>query len=155
MIRLAATSISQLGAVQAGAFGSDDGAASLDTLYDLMSSRLGALAVVRSQPVNTYIPEIAVRLEPAVAPSPRSGEEPPPVTRARPLRLLPQPEPIVVIAEVPDAPPSRMIWRRVSYRFIKAAGPERIAAEWQNTSLRLARTDPSIEAAFAEDGAAF
>jgi protein ImuB len=155
MIRLLATSLSPLSAVQSGAFGSNDGAADLDTLYDLMSSRLGALAVVRSQPVNSYIPELAVRLEPAIAPSPKLKEEPPAVTRSRPLRLLPQPEPIMVIAEVPDAPPSMMVWRRVSYRFVKAAGPERLAAEWQHMPLRLALTDSAIEAAFGEAGAEF
>lgn len=155
MIRLLATSLSPLAEVQAGAFGSDDGAATLDTLYDLMSSRLGALAVVRSRQVNSYIPELAVQFEPAVAPSPPSSEAPPPVQSSRPLRLLPQPESITVIAEVPDAPPSRMIWRRVSYRFVKAAGPERIAAEWQNTALRLALTEMAVEASFAEHGGQF
>jgi protein ImuB len=155
MIRLAATSLSPLDAVQTGAFGSDDGAATLDTLYDLVSSRLGALAVVRSQPDNSYIPELAIRLEPAIAPSPPPREEPPPVVQPRPLRLLPQPEPIMVIAEVPDAPPSRMIWRRASYRFAKASGPERLAAEWQNIPLRLALTETSIEAAFGEEAAQF
>ena len=54
-----------------------------------------------------------------------------PVSRPRPLRLLPQPEPIdVLMAEVPDGPPAGMIWRRVRYRFLKASGPERIGAEW-------------------------
>ncbi len=151
MIRLAASSLSPLDATQTGAFGADDGAASLDTLYDLMSSRLGALSVVRSQPVNTYIPEQAVRLDAAIAPMPVSGEIPPAVVRPRPLRLLPQPEPILVTAEVPDAPPSRMIWRRVSYRFARAAGPERLAMEWQNMPLRLQLTPASIEAAMAEE----
>jgi protein ImuB len=153
MIRLAATSLSPLDATQTGAFGVDDGAASLDTLYDLMSSRLGAFSVVRSQPLNTYIPEQAIRLEPAIALSPPDKEDPPAVTRLRPLRLLPQPEPIAVLAEVPDAPPSRMIWRRVSYRFAKAAGPERIAVEWQGMPLRLQLTRTSIEAAMSDEAA--
>jgi protein ImuB len=153
MIRLAATSLSELDAAQTGAFGIDDGAANLDSLYDLMSSRLGALSVVRSMPVNTYIPEQAVLLEPAIAQSPTAKELPPEVTRLRPLRLLPQPEPITVMAEVPDAPPSRMIWRRVSYRFAKAAGPERLAVEWQNMPLRLQLTQPSIEAAMLSEAA--
>jgi protein ImuB len=153
MIRLAATSLSPLATAQTGAFGVDDGAASLDTLYDLMSSRLGALSVVRSQPINTYIPEQAVRLEPVIAPSPQDKETPPAIKQLRPLRLLPQPEPIAVTAEVPDAPPSRMIWRRVSYRFAKAAGPERIAVEWQNTPLRLQLTQSSIEAAMSQEAA--
>lgn len=155
MIRLSATSLNPLGATQSGAFGNDDGAASLDTLYDLMSSRLGPLSVLRPVEVNSYIPELAVRLEAAVAPSPSHTEEPPPVTRPRPIRLLPQPEAIAVIAEVPDAPPSLMVWRRVSYRFVRASGPERIAAEWQHASLRLALTDSAIEASQGEAAAGF
>ena len=46
------------------------------------------------------------------------------------MRLLPDPEPLIVIAEVPHGPPMRMVWRRVSYRILKASGPERIEAEW-------------------------
>jgi protein ImuB len=137
MIRLAASSIGPLEAVQSGAFGSDDGAASLDGLYDRMSSRLGALAVLRSRPVNTHVPEQSVRLEPAIAPSPAPAEPPPPIRAPRPLRLLPQPEPITVLAEVPDAPPSRMVWRRVGYRFVKASGPERLGADWRQSSAPL------------------
>ncbi len=150
MIRLAASEVSPLDAVQAGAFGSDDGAGTLDTLYDLMSSRLGMLSVVRSQPVNSYIPELALRLDPAIAEAHVPKEEPPPVTRPRPLRLLPHPEPITVIAEVPDAPPSQMVWRRVAYRFVKASGPERLGAEWQHMRLRLQLTPASIEAAMTD-----
>jgi protein ImuB len=120
-----------------------------------MSSRLGVLSVVRSQPVNSHIPELAVRLEPAVAPSPPPAEAPPRVIRLRPLRLLPQPEPITVVAEVPDAPPARMIWRRVSYRFVRASGPERLATEWQHTAFRLALTEAAIEASLGEEAAQF
>ncbi len=147
MIRLAAASISPLDVVQVGAFGSDDGAATLDGLYDRMSSRLGLMSVVRSHPVNSHIPEAALHMTPAIAAVPSQREVPPEVRTLRPLRLLPQPEPITVIAEVPDAPPSQMVWRRVSYRFVKAAGPERIGAEWQHMRLRLQLTDTAIEAA--------
>jgi protein ImuB len=146
MIRLAASSTSPLDAVQAGAFGSDDGA-TLDGLYDRMSSRLGLLSVVRSEAVNSHIPEVALRLAPAIAVTPPAKEPPPAVITYRPLRLLPSPEPITVIAEVPDAPPSQMIWRRVAYRFVKASGPERVSAEWHHLDLRLQLTQPSIEAA--------
>ncbi len=149
MIRLAASSAGPLDSVQIGAFGNDDGAASLDHLYDRMTSRLGPLAVLRTTPVNTHIPERAVKLAPAIA-----AIEPAPVLPIavpRPMRLLPQPEPITVLAEVPDAPPASMIWRRVSYRFVKASGPERISAEWQRTGQRLMLTPQSIEAAGAPE----
>jgi protein ImuB len=149
MIRLAASSISPVDAVQAGAFGNDDGAATLDSLYDRMSSRLGLLSVVRSEPVNSHIPEEALRLAPAIAAMPPQKDLPPAVTVPRPLRLLPQPEPIIVIAEVPDAPPAQMVWRRVLHRFVKASGPERLSAEWQSMDLRLQLVPASIEAAKA------
>ena len=137
-IRLASASLSPLADVQVGAFGTDDGAADLDRLFDRMSSRLGPLAVVRSKPVDTHIPERAVLLEPVVA---RTADDPaarPDPALKRPLRLLPAPEPIEVIAEVPDGPPLRMVWRRVSYKVHKASGPERIEAEWWRSGKRLA-----------------
>ena len=131
MIRLAASSVAEVNPVQVGAFETRDGAEDLDRLYDRMTSRLGPLAVVRSRFVNTHIPERAVRLEPVVARTPDDPEAAPEAGLPRPLRLLPAPEPIVVsLAEVPDGPPPNMIWRRVSYRFVKVSGPERIGVEW-------------------------
>lgn len=136
MIRLAAGSLSPTPDVQVGAFEIDDGAEDLARLYDRMTSRLGPLAVVRSKPVDTHIPERAVRLEPIVA---RTPDDPNALVDlpVRPLRLLPNPEPVEVIAEVPHGPPLRMVWRRVSYRVLKASGPERIEAEWWRTSQKL------------------
>jgi protein ImuB len=157
MIRLAATSLSPLPDVQVGAFEIDDGAEDLARLFDRMTSRLGPLAVVRSRLVNTHVPERAVRLEPVVAATkavPGALPDPPPL---RPLRLLPAPEPIEVIAEVPHGPPMRMVWRRISYRVLKATGPERIEAEWwrmeQKLDLLLPPTDPGNLAAPPADPA--
>ena len=48
----------------------------------------------------------------------------------RPLRLLRQPERVQVLAEVPEGPPLRFVWRRVARKVVKADGPERIAPEW-------------------------
>ena len=48
----------------------------------------------------------------------------------RPLRLLRQPERVQVLAEVPEGPPLRFVWRRVARKVAKADGPERIAPEW-------------------------
>lgn len=137
MIRLAATSTSEVASTQVGAFETRDGAEDLDRLYDRMTSRLGPLAVVRAKFVDTHIPERAVKLEPVVA---RTADDPaaaPPPDLRRPLRLLPQPEPVTVIAEVPDGPPIRMIWRRIAYRILKASGPERIEPEWWRSGQRL------------------
>ena len=49
---------------------------------------------------------------------------------ARPLRLLDYPEPAEAVAEVPDGPPLRFRWRRVTHLVLRAEGPERIAAPW-------------------------
>jgi protein ImuB len=49
---------------------------------------------------------------------------------ARPLLLLPQPEPAEVMAEVPEGPPRQFRWRGVLHPVAAAEGPERIAPEW-------------------------
>jgi protein ImuB len=49
---------------------------------------------------------------------------------ARPLALLPFPEPIEAIAPVPDDPPLSFQWRKIRHRVAFADGPERIGPEW-------------------------
>ncbi len=137
MIRLAATSLSEVQSTQIGAFEINDGTRDLDQLYDRMSNRLGPLALTRSKFVNTHIPELAVKLEPVVARTEDDPEAAPDPELLRPLRLLPSPEPIGVVAEVPHGPPMRMIWRRIAYRILKASGPERIEAEWWRSGKNL------------------
>jgi protein ImuB len=44
--------------------------------------------------------------------------------------LLPIPEPITVVAALPEGPPELMRWRRTLSRIVRAEGPERIAPEW-------------------------
>jgi protein ImuB len=46
------------------------------------------------------------------------------------LRLLAKPEPIEILAEVPDGPPLRFHWRRALHEVIAADGPERIEGAW-------------------------
>jgi protein ImuB len=46
------------------------------------------------------------------------------------VHLLAWPEPIDVIAPVPDGPPVLFRWRRQPHRVAAAEGPERIEAEW-------------------------
>jgi protein ImuB len=48
----------------------------------------------------------------------------------RPLRLFARPELVEVIAEVPEGPPLRFRWRRVTHHVARAEGPERISSEW-------------------------
>jgi protein ImuB len=56
-----------------------------------------------------------------------------PAPLAKPLRpplLFASPEPLTVLAEIPEGPPARFTWRHVTRRVVKAEGPERIAPEW-------------------------
>jgi len=141
MIRLGATEVSRLEAAQAGAFDGDGGQADLVRLQDRMTSRLGEAAIARSLAMGSHLPERASRLQPVS----RSAEAPTAAIAAgkrRPLRLLPNPEPIRVTAEVPDGPPADMTWRRVTYRFVKAAGPERLGEEWWLTRRPLTTAPP-------------
>ncbi len=130
MIRLMASSVARLDETMAGSFLGQKDAEALDRLYDRMASRLGSDAVLRLKPLDSHIPERAVTLEPVVARTADKPEAAVPAEAPRPLRLLPAPEPVKVIAEVPDGPPARMVWRRIGYRFLKASGPERIGVEW-------------------------
>lgn len=57
----------------------------------------------------------------------------------RPLRLFSAPEQVEVVAEVPDGPPARLIWRRVMRKIVRADGPERIAPEWWKLAEKGAR----------------
>lgn len=61
----------------------------------------------------------------------------------RPSFMLARPEPIAVIAEVPDGPPARFTWRRVERRIARAQGPERIAPEWWRGIGRGANAKPA------------
>lgn len=135
MIRLAASSLDRLEASQLGAFAGEDGTEDLDQLNDRMASRLGPMAVLRTQLVASHLPERAARLVPSQAMSEGSAWSQPHLNR--PLRLLPSPEPVLINAEVPDGLPASMIWRRQTYRLIKGVGPERLGAEWWRSAQRL------------------
>ncbi|MHA6299441.1 Y-family DNA polymerase [Devosia sp. CAU 1758] len=135
MVRLAASSLDRLEASQLSSFTIETGASDLDQLTDRLTSRLGALSVLKTELVESHIPEKAARLVPAVAGV--TMQRPVGPDRDRPLRLLPQPELVAINAEVPDGLPASMMWRRQQYRLVKAAGPERLSAEWWRSGERL------------------
>jgi protein ImuB len=121
-------------------------------LIDRLASRLGADRVLRLSPRASHVPEVAERLVPALAEAAPGPLDPPPLESsfcarsdgepvstspdralrrgARPPFLLPHPEPVAVVAEIPDGPPACLEWRRRRRRIVRAAGPERIAPEW-------------------------
>jgi len=146
VIRLSARACDPVGPLQADAFGkgsADDRAAAL---IDRLSNRLGAANVVRMVPLNSHLPERAVSYAPALS-APKKAPVPPPLARQSPLRLLPRPEAIKVMAEIPDGPPIRFTWRRVSYRVARASGPERVEDEWWRGRKRRPRDYYRIETA--------
>src|SRR6202790_702260 len=107
----------------------------LAALIDRIAARIGGRRVVVHLPQDTHIPERAVwaasaqhHLAAAVqALWPVRAEGEPPL---RPIRLFERPEQIKVIAQVPDGPPARFVWRRATHAVVRAEGPERLAMEW-------------------------
>lgn len=99
-------------------------------LIDRLVNRLGARAVRRLIPRESHIPELAQSARSASA---RNADKSAWDERSKPERpplLFARPEPLSVLAEVPEGPPARFTWRRLSRRVVKAEGPERIAPEW-------------------------
>jgi protein ImuB len=98
-------------------------------LIDRLSNRLGNRTVYRLHPRQSHIPERAQTALPAMQ-TPPLWAEGAPDKPFRPPLLLTTPEPLSVMAEVPEGPPIRFTWRRVTRRVVKAEGPERICPEW-------------------------
>jgi len=108
-------------------------AAHLAGLIDRLQNRLGPNRVVQLIPVESHVPERAEVQEAAKPTRPLRRHTPPPgfpLKSARPLSLLPIPEPIEAIAPIPDDPPLSFSWRRIQHRIAFADGPERIGPEW-------------------------
>jgi protein ImuB len=99
----------------------------LTRLLDRLTARLGDEAVRRFAFHESHVPERASVSVPVLRGGAASKA---PGGKARPFLLLPLAEEIAVMAELPDYPPRRFTWRRLSRRVVKAEGPERIAAEW-------------------------
>jgi len=101
-------------------------------LVDRLVTRFGRDRVLRFAPQDTHHPVRAAKALSAAAPLPEAAwpepepEEPP----ARPLQLFEPPQPVEAVAEVPDGPPIRFRWRRLTHDVARAEGPERIAPEW-------------------------
>jgi len=121
-----------LAASQPGLDGSARDATELAELIDRLSTRLGPGSLRRLAPQDSHIPEQAQRALPAIdAPAPACWPAlPPGEPPLRPLFLLDPPQPVEVLAEVPDGPPHRFRWQRKLHEVRLYEGPERIAPEW-------------------------
>ncbi len=102
----------------------------LAPLVDRLTNRLGPERVWRAAPVESHVPELAVRRAKPLGEQPvaaRHWDREAP----RPVRLFRHPEPLEnVMAPVPDDPPQQFRWRGRLHRVRRAEGPERIGEEW-------------------------
>jgi len=106
----------------------------LASLVDRLDNRLGAGRVYRLTPVESDVPERSMRAIPALAPPLGTTW---PADLPRPTRLFRPPQPVEVMALLPDHPPAAFTWRRVRHRVRHADGPERIHGEWEKRDSEL------------------
>ncbi|MBL4646736.1 MAG: DNA polymerase Y family protein, partial [Rhizobiales bacterium] len=122
-------------------------------LIDRLGARLGTDRVQRFVMSETHIPERSFGLLPTIhTPHKKVHSAPrnPPNTYSRgslalaepeelqthdeqltrPIMLLNRPEVVDVMAEIPEGPPLRFRWRKVTYEIMASEGPERISCEW-------------------------
>lgn len=132
LVRLSVPALEPLSPLQLPLEGGAVAEGELGQLLDRLSTRLGRNRVRRLAPRDSHVPEQAAFLFPAIEggpvagwPEPEAGEPP-----LRPTHLFDPPQPIEVVAGVPDGPPQRFRWRRELHEVTLAEGPERIGALW-------------------------
>ncbi len=111
----------------------DNPSEDLAPLLDRLGNRLGPANVARFAPVQSHLPEAAARLVPPLMATAGGVADAAGQWRhidRRPVYLLPRPELIQAVAEVPDGPPVLFRWRGIAHRVQRGDGPERIAPEW-------------------------
>ncbi|MEM7521670.1 MAG: DNA polymerase Y family protein [Pseudomonadota bacterium] len=107
--------------------GRRDATADVAALLDRLTARLGPEKVTWSAWLQSHAPERVEARAPALAAPPDHDVH---VPRERPVRLLDPSEEIAVLYAVPEGPPARFRWRRVTYVAARFEGPERVAPEW-------------------------
>ena len=96
-------------------------------LVDRLTVKLAPDKVRRPRPRESHLPERASDWRPAIDKVEKAN---PPVTQARPQRMLDRPEAIAVVYATPEGVPRRFVWRRAVHDIARVEGPERIAPEW-------------------------
>lgn len=108
---------------------SDTDVAAVAALADRIAAKLGNGSVLATRFLESHMPEQAESLDPFEGDlASRAAYQH--VIGPRPIRILTIPERVDVLAEVPDGPPQRFIWRKRSRHVARADGPERISPEW-------------------------
>lgn len=99
----------------------------LAELLDKLAGKIGAHAIHRYLPAEHYWPECAFKEAASLKETPATQWR---TDRLRPLRMLHEPEPIEVMALLPDYPPKVFTYKGRRHVVEKADGPERIEREW-------------------------
>ena len=99
----------------------------LAELLDRIAGKVGPERIRRYLPAEHYWPERSIRPAISLHEIPETKWQP--GTR-RPLRLLRRPEPVEVMALLPDHPPKVFTYKGRRHDVAKADGPERIEREW-------------------------
>lgn len=103
-----------------------DNAHDLSDLIDSLANQVGARNVYKVAAHASHIPErVERRADPVTAPAATW-----PAHLPRPIRLFSPPEPVDVVALMPDLPPAKFTWRGESRMVKRADGPERVFGEW-------------------------
>jgi protein ImuB len=129
VVTLAADDVETVGARQASlenSIGDQDEA--LAPFVDRLTNRLGEAVAWRAEAFPSHAPEHAVVRRPPLAAKANATTWDP--ERPRPVRLFRRPEPVEVVAPVPDDPPVLFRWRGRPRRVRRAEGPERLSQEW-------------------------
>jgi protein ImuB len=99
----------------------------LAELLDRIATKVGPERIRRYLPAEHYWPERSIRPAISLQELPETNWR---TDRLRPVRLLPRPEAIEVMALLPDYPPKVFTYRGIRHIVAKADGPERIEREW-------------------------
>ncbi|MBY9068107.1 DNA polymerase Y family protein [Hyphomonas sp. WL0036] len=102
----------------------------LAALADRINARLGEGSVTVISPAAHHPVDVSEETSPFTGTLPVGTPSLAGLRGLRPVRCFARPERVEVIAEVPDGPPLRFVWRRIVRRVVRADGPERIAPEW-------------------------
>lgn len=126
LITLGATVVETMQVTQPGLADKGRDGADLPRLLDRLTARFGTHAVRRPAPYASHIPERSEHWDAALHTKHAAIHG----RTNRPLRLFDHPEEVRVLYAVPEGPPAQFVWRRVTRRVVRFAGPERIAPEW-------------------------
>jgi len=108
----------------------DDATLAIAKLTDRIKSRVGPASVQRPVHHHSYLPERVQRLSSDLSRETGWDNVLDDISTHRPIRLLIRPEPLDVMAEIPEGPPISFTWRRLLHKVRLAEGPERLSSEW-------------------------